>query len=147
MRISRTHTIGMITEVSETPTFGYNPLMRRTLRKIATLLLAVLLATVFEPSFGWEASAGQGTHGQDIVALADAGDTHDRHDGDHRGGENSHHHGCAGHMFGDLVAHLGDVAVFTPPDLDSDFPSGPGAAALPAFLERLDRPPLAPDLA
>lgn len=138
----------MITEVSETPAFGYNSPMRRALRHIAALLLAVLLATVLTPSFGWEASAGQGAHGHDIVALDDAGDTQYGHDGDHRSDENSHHHhGCAGHMFSHLMAHLGGVAALTPPDLDSGVPSEPSAAVPQGFLERLDRPPLAPALA
>ena len=148
MRISRMRTIAMITDVSEMPAFGYNPPMRRTLRHIAALLLAVLLATVLTPSFGWEASAAQGGHGHDMVALDDAGDAHDSHTGGHRGDENAHHHhGCAGHMFSHLMAHFGDVAAFTPPDLDSGLPAEPGAAVPQGFPERLDRPPLAPALA
>ena len=122
--------------------------MHPVLRIIASLLLAVLLTTVLTPSFGWEASAGQGAHGHDIVALADAGDAHDSRDGDHRGDENAHHHhGCAGHMFSHLLAHFGDVAAFTPPDLDSVVPAEPGHAVPQGFPERLDRPPLAPALA
>jgi len=38
--------------------FGYNPPMRRNLRKIVYLMLAILLATVLSPSFAWEATAG-----------------------------------------------------------------------------------------
>lgn len=130
------------------PAFGYNPPMRRPLRHIAALLLAVLLATVLTPSFGWEASAAQGGHGHDIAALDDAGDAHDGYAGGHRGDESvHHHHGCAGHMFSHLMAHFGGLAAFTPPDLDSGLPAELGVAIPQGFPERLYRPPLAPALA
>lgn len=121
--------------------------MRRALRKIAYLLLAVLLATVLSPSFASEASAGRNAHDQSVMAFDDACGTHDRHDGEGCGGDGSHHHGCAGHMFGHLVAYLDDAAAITPPDLDSGFLSEPDSAVPQSFPERLDRPPLAPDLA
>ena len=69
IHIFRAHTIAVIAAVSQTPGFGYNPPMRRALRSIARLLLAVLLATVMSPSFAWEATAGQSAHGHDIVAV------------------------------------------------------------------------------
>lgn len=116
--------------------------MRRISRKIATLLIAILFATVLAPSFGWDTSAGQGAHEENIGALADSCDTQDS-----RGGENSHHHGCAGHMLGHLVAHLSDAAIFTLPDLRSRFLPEPDAGVLPGFQERLYRPPLTPALA
>jgi len=121
--------------------------MHRALRKITYLLLAVLLATVLSPSFASEASAGQNAHDQGVMALDDACGTHDRHDGEQCGGDRSHHHGCAGHMFGHLVAYLDDAAVFTQSDLDSCFLSEPDSAVLQSFPERLDRPPLTPALA
>ncbi len=121
--------------------------MHRAQRKITYLLLAVLLATVLSPSFGWEASVGQNAHDESNVALDHAAGTHDRHGDDQCGGDSLHDHGCAGHMFGHLVAYLDDVAVFTSPDLDSGVPSEPDAAVVPGFSERLDRPPLTPALA
>lgn len=150
MRISRTHTIVMITDVSETPTFGYNPPMHRALRHIAALLLAILLATVLTPSFGWEASAGQGAHGHDIVApdASDDAHDHDRHAGGHHGDEDSHHHhGCAGHLLGHLPVQLSEAFAFVMIEPDRDSFSDPGAGFPFPFPDRLDRPPLAPALA
>lgn len=121
--------------------------MRRALRKIARLLLAVMLATVLSPSFASEASGGRNGHVQGIAALDYACGIHDRHEDERRGCDGSHHHGCAGHMFGHLVAYLHDAAAIIPPDLDSDFLSEPGFAVLQGFPERLDRPPLTSALA
>jgi len=121
--------------------------MQRALRKITCLMLAVLLATVLSPSFGWEASAGQDAHDESTMALDHACDAQAGHDGEWCEGDSSHHHGCAGHMFGHLAACLDDVAVFTPPDLDSGVPSAPDAVVVPGLPERPDRPPLAPALA
>lgn len=121
--------------------------MHRALGKITYLLLAVLLATVLSPSFASEASAGRNAHDQGVVALDDPCSTLERHDGEKRGGDRSHHHGCAGHMFGHLVAYLDDAAVFSPPDSDSGVFSEPDSAVLQSFPERLDRPPLTPALA
>ncbi len=52
--------------------------MRRNLRKIASLLLAVLVATMLSPSFAWEATERQSTHEHEIVALGGGGDAHDQ---------------------------------------------------------------------
>ena len=116
--------------------------MRRSTRKIATLLIAVLFATVLAPSFSWDASVGQGAHEENTVAMGDTCDTQDS-----RGSGNSHHHGCAGHMLGHLVAHLSEAPVFTLPDLGSRFLLEPDAVVLSGFPERLYRPPLTPALA
>lgn len=120
--------------------------MRRLARKIATLLVAVLLATVLTPSFGWEAS-GQDSHDQSTMAITDTCGVQDHHDDKQCENDNLHHHGCAGHMFSHLVAHFSDAAIFIPPELISGFIPGLDAADLPGFSERLDRPPLAPILA
>ena len=144
------HTILMIAEVYQTRAFAYNPPMRRALRSIAHLMTAIMLATVLSPSFAWEATAGESSHGHEIVAPDGGGDAHDQ-DSDaasHQGDEDSHHHhGCAGHSFGHLPGHLGEAFAFAMPDPDRDgFPES--AAGFPSsFPDRLDRPPRAPALA
>ena len=116
--------------------------MRSTARKVALALIAVLLATVLTPSFGWEASAGRDAPDQSIAAPGDPSGTHDRHDDEPCNTANLHHHGCAAHMFGHLPAYFADVATFSPPDLESGFLLEPDARVVSVFLERLDRPPL-----
>lgn len=124
--------------------------MRRDLRKITRLMLAVLLATVLSPSFAWEATVGQSVHAHDIAAPDGIGDAHDQ-DSDtasHHGDEDSHHHhGCAGHSFGHLPGHLGEAfAVAMPNPVRDVFSESPAGFTSP-FPDRLDRPPLAPALA
>ena len=125
--------------------------MRRALRSIAHLLVAVLLATVLSPSFAWEATAGHSAHGDVIVAQDGSGDAHDQNSdaASHHRDEDSHHHhhGCAGHLFGHLPGHLGEAFAFAMPDPDRDvFPES--RAGFPSlFPDRFDRPPRAPTLA
>ena len=116
--------------------------MRRTIRKFSMALIAVLLATVLTPSFGWEASAGHDAPDQSIAAPGDPCGTHDRHDDEACSTANPHHHGCAAHMFGHLPAYFAVVATFSPPDLESGFLLEPDARVVSVFPERLDRPPL-----
>jgi len=114
-------------------------------------MLAVLLATVLAPSFGWEASAGRSAHGFDEVALVDAdgGEGHGHSDPGMGGGtmDSHQHHGCAGHMFGHLLATLGagTAPVFLSAGDSPVAERSPGA--ITSFPRRLDRPPHAPDLA
>lgn len=119
--------------------------MRRALRKIAAFLTAVLLATVLTPSFGWEASAGAEAHDQDTALYGGSCGAHDQQtpQGDCGNGESDHHHGCAAHMLGHLVADLGPVTVFTLPESGSGRLAGPLDAVLAGFPEILYRPPLA----
>ncbi len=126
--------------------------MRRNLRKIARLLLAVLVATMLSPSFAWEATERQSAHEHEIVALGGGSDAHDQDQDSqavsHHGDEDSHHHhGCAGHSFGHLPGHFGEAFAFAMLDPDRDrFPeSWPGISS--PFPDRLDRPPRAPTLA
>jgi hypothetical protein len=143
-------TIVMITDVSQTPAFGYNPPMRRALRSIAHLLVALLLATVLSPSFAWEAIAGQAAHGHDIVVLDGSDDVHDQdnHASSHNDDEDSHHHhGCAGHFLGHLPAHVGEAFVVAMLDPARDGFPEPAADFSSPFPDRLDRPPLARALA
>jgi len=123
-----------------------NPPVRRASKYIASALLAVFLATLLAPSFGWEASAGQAEHGHDVAAL-----DHDEHgagDAADRGCENSrHHHGCAGHMFGHLFALLDEAAGLDLLDAPDVAVSQRMQGVITSFPKRLDRPPHAPDLA
>lgn len=89
-----------------------------SLRSIARVVLLVLLATLFSPTFGWEAAAGMAAHGHDASASA-----HEAHHGDAAahdvaGGDSCHghdqaaggdpeHHCCPGHIFGHLTGGLG----------------------------------------
>ena len=120
--------------------------MRRASKYIASALLAVLLATLLAPGFGWEASAGQTEHCDDVAALGQ--DDHGAGDPAKRGGEDSHqHHGCAGHMFGHLSAMLDEAAGLALSDAcdATVFQRLPGVFS--SFPRRLDRPPHAPELA
>ena len=114
-------------------------------------MLAVLLATVLAPSFGWEASAGQTAHGHDVLALGDAqgGDGHDHQDtGTDTGCMNSHqHHGCAGHMFGHLFVVPCNEAAPAFIDLGEAIAAGRQRDLITPFPKRLDRPPQTSDLA
>lgn len=87
-----------------------------SLRSIARLILLVLLATVFSPTFGWESTAGMSAH--DHSALADEAH-HDAGSHDLADNEGCHghdqaasggdleHHCCPGHVFGHLTGGLG----------------------------------------
>ena len=137
-------------EVSQTPAFGYNPPMRRALRSIAHLLVAVLLMTVLSPFFAWEATAGNSAHGDHTLAIAGSDDAlgHEMQAGGHHLDEDTHHHhGCAGHLFGHLPGNLSEAFAFAMLDPDRDgFPESRAGFPSP-FPDRLDRPPLAPTLA
>ncbi len=151
MHIFRTHTVVMITAVSQTPAFAYNPPMRRALRSIAHFLVAILLATVLSPSFAWEVTAGDSAHGDVIVAAEVSGDAHaqDSDAASHHDDSDSHHHhhGCAGHLLGHLPMHFSEAHTFAMLDAVRDGFSEPAADFTSPFPDRLDRPPLAPALA
>lgn len=120
--------------------------MRRVSKYIASVLLAVLLATVLAPSFGWEASAGRTEHSHDAAALGI--DDHASEDTANLGGEDSrHHHGCAGHMFGHLTALLDEATGLGLPDAVDATVTRRVPGVLTSFPKRLDRPPHAPELA
>lgn len=124
--------------------------MGRAIHKIAQLLLAVVLATVLSPSYGWETAASQAGHGHEVAGIdgLDAHDGHPGHPDQHHDGEDSHHHhGCAGHQLGHMQGQASGAFVVASNDAidgifaepPSDFPS--------VAPRRLDRPPLSPDLA
>ena len=120
--------------------------MRRASKYIASALLAVFLATLLAPSFGWEASTGQAEYCDDVAALGQDG--HGSGGAADRGGEDSHpHHGCAGHMFGHLSALLDEAVGLDLADADDATVSQRMPGVITSFPKRLDRPPHAPDLA
>ena len=124
----------------------YHAGVRRAFRYIATTMLAVLLATLLAPGFGWEASAGQAEHGHGAATLGN--DDHASDDTANFDGEDSrHHHGCAGHMFGHLTALLDEATGLALPDADDATVSLRLHGVVTSFPRRLDRPPHAPDLA
>jgi len=106
-------------------------------------LLAVLLATVLAPSFGWATFAGQAGHGGTVVSCIEAGE----YGGDKPAGGADpgarQHHNCAGHLLG--VLHDGVRMIFAE-NRDSPLPA-PSAGIQTFFPSRLDRPPLSPGLA
>ena len=121
-----------------------------SLRSIARILLLVLLATVFSPTFGWESAAGAGAHDHS-VRLHDVhheAGTHDSsahvdHHGYEQAGGDLDNHCCLGHVLGHLSAGLGATL---------QLPFAPAAQAAVAgsqqrFSSRvpdgLDRPPKA----
>lgn len=87
-----------------------------SLRSIARIVLLVLLATVFSPTFGWESAAGASAH--DHAAPAHAAH-HDAGAREMAGGDGCHghdqataggdldHHCCPGHVLGHLTGGLG----------------------------------------
>ncbi len=135
---------------------------------IARWLLAVMLATVFSPSFGWELVDGAVPHAHPAQA-ADADDHHADHHahmgaaaathdaaaghaaddcagcGDLASGECSdmQHHCCPGHVLGHLPASLRAVGVFVLAMNDSFALDGAAARFSTRIPEGLERPPRA----
>lgn len=114
----------------------------RSAKKIATLLLAVFLTTVLTPSFGWETAVAQSAHGHHDGGTDETFGAMDSPVVDaHPGIGSDHHHGCAGHMFGHLVAYVGDEATLRMPDLREAMPPVYLAESPVGFADRIDRPP------
>jgi hypothetical protein len=135
---------------------------------IARWLLAVMLATVFSPSFGWELVEGAVPHAHSEQA-ADGEEHHaDHHDhglastsmhaanalhaaddcsgcGDLTAGDCSdgQHHCCPGHVLGHLPASLRAVGVFVLALNDSFALDGAAARFSTRIPEGLERPPRA----
>ncbi|KAB2918553.1 MAG: hypothetical protein F9K30_17755 [Dechloromonas sp.] len=105
--------------------------MRTLFRSVSRLLLLVMLATVFSPSFGWEVAQGMAAHDQPALGNG----SHEGHDADHgHAGHDSHaqhhdatrhdacgsacsaqdscadtrHHCCPGHVLGHLLGGTGE---------------------------------------
>lgn len=84
--------------------------MRRRLRHICCVMLAVVLATVLAPTFASEAVAGENTHVDHAEQYGNALETQDHH-GTPRGDDpgSQHQHPCAGHALCHLAAALGSI--------------------------------------
>ena len=122
--------------------------VRNILKKLGAPLLAIFLATVLAPSFAWEASADRDDHGHESQALAAHDAQPDASHATHQSGEDSHHHhGCAGHALGHLLADLASGVVFLTLDPESGRLPAVRADFSTRSLERLDRPPLTSALA
>lgn len=116
---------------------------------IARLVLAVMLATVFSPSFGWEMLEGMTPH-DDTVAL---GDVHH----DQRAEEDCHghamsaqaphtegelqHHCCPGHVLGHLQAGLGQALALPLPQASRATVDLADTAFSSRAPDGLERPP------
>ncbi len=89
------------------------------LRRISRILLMVMLATVFSPSFGWEIVEGVAPHDHAVSTLESVADsavdchghhaeTATAHEGDHAASSSDlSHHCCPGHVLGHLLGGLG----------------------------------------
>lgn len=96
--------------LSPEPFFVYSARMSILFRQISRCLLLIMLATVFSPSFGWEAVQAVAEH--EHSAMAADVDHHAAHDtlctgsGCDVQGEapcaDSQHHCCPGHQLGHL---------------------------------------------
>lgn len=136
--------------------------------RIARWLLAVMLATVFSPSFGWELVEGGVPH----VHVEQGADVDDHHAGHHDHGlpstsmdaasalhaaddcsgcgdltagdcSDAQHHCCPGHVLGHLPASLRAVGVFVLALNDSFALDGAAARFSTRIPEGLERPPRA----
>lgn len=91
-------------------------------RPLARLLLAVMLATILAPGFGWDAAGGLHAHGT-LALAAEAEHPHETHAVAH---EAAHH---SAHQAGHHPAHHDDHAAHAPQAADA----GHEPAALQAF--------------
>ena len=126
--------------------------MHSLLRLISRYLLLIMLATVFSPSFGWEAAQAMAEHDH-AVMVDDATVHHAVHDDAPCAGDGcseqagtpcaeSQHHCCPGHQLGHLSCGIAAappldlplVAKMTRRELDSRF-----STRVPEGLERPPR--------
>lgn len=132
--------------------------MRSLFHSVTRLLLLVMLATVFSPSYGWQAAQGMATH-DDGPAMHASHDEHAGHDGDADQGHDScasdcaehaqqscadtRHHCCPGFILGHLLG--GTVASIMPaiPAGSSVVLNGRDARFSSRVPDGLERPPRA----
>lgn len=128
---------------------------------LARWLLAIMLATVFSPSFGWELVDGALPHahpaaaGEDLHAHGQSPADHEEASA-HSQGTNEcngctgpvaaacddiQHHCCPGHVLGHLPASLGAHAVFVLTPASSLARIGQSARFSSRVPEGLERPP------
>lgn len=119
--------------------------MRALSRFVSRCLLLVMLATVFSPSFGWEAVQSMAGHEHDLV-LTD----HAAHEADDCGGCAGHdagaggdtlHHCCPGHVLGHLPAGIGRGLALTPVPGRDFLPADAVDRYVSRIPDGLERPP------
>ena len=130
----------------------------RFARAISRYLLLVMLATVFSPSFGWEALEGMPAPAQAVMAAQDDHHDHaamaDMHDHDMAACDGSldhdsgpcndlQHHCCPGHVLGHLPGGLSSGLQLPVPDADSVVLDGQLRPFSSHIAEGLERPPRA----
>ena len=114
---------------------------QQRLRRIAGVLITVLLGTLLSPSFGWETATSAAAHEHHVLMSG----IHDSGAGHHQDDEDSHHHlGCAGHMLGHLPAQMSAAFVFFAMDLTGDYPPEAAFYFSSNITERFPRPPALP---
>lgn len=115
-------------------------------RMLSRILLAVMLATVFSPSFGWEIVEGSLPHddaaAMRLVAATD-GDCHGHvQSGEATASTDLSHHCCPGHVLGHLLGGVGEAGSLALPQggsLPFSRDSSPFSSRIPEGLERPPR--------
>ncbi len=119
-------------------------------RFLSRCLLAVMLATVFSPSFGWELVGGMGA-GQAVVQGADEPPCHHAAPPEDEGcagcpehaspGGEWLHHCCPGHVLGHLPASFPSFPVLGLVSAAERLPAGVATRFTSHVPEGLERPP------
>lgn len=127
--------------------------MHALLRTLSRCLLLVMLATVFSPSFGWEAVQGMETHDDmggmhEMHALHEAPVAHDDCDGcpGHEAPADcadTLHHCCPGHVLGHMPAGIGERFALALPESGKAVLDGQEHRFSSRIPEGLERPPRA----
>ena len=114
--------------------------MQALLRKISRIVLLVLLATVFSPSFGWEAAESMAAHEHASPAAHQAhGDDHHAPAAD--GCASTQHHCCPGHQLGHLQGGIVDALRLPMPAQTADLSGNIVSRFTSRVPEGLERPP------
>lgn len=137
--------------------------MRALSRFVSRCLLLVMLATVFSPSFGWEAVQSMAGHAHDGMPATDAEHAghhpgadqpvavhHAADDADDCGGCAGHdsvacgdtmHHCCPGHVLGHLPGGVGQGLALMPAPGRDFLPVGAVDRYASRIPDGLERPP------
>jgi len=112
-------------------------------KRTTRFLLILVLWTALAPFLAFNVAAGQERDGRCAVVFVDVHSMDECQNAGHCEDSARHHHSCAGHQLGVLDE---GIRVFPAKSRDASLPE-PSAGLLRIFLNRLDRPPLTPDLA